>query len=124
MSCPYSTFIIVAFSLQPRFALKYEVASCCSRASSGHLFWRLNLPGSSFSALFDYRFQNGAKEPLCRSRRELSMTLFLNLLFEQIANSNEYLLAKFGIDKAANEPYNITDPSAVADREIEATEGA
>ena len=25
---------------------------------------------------------------------------FLNLLFEQIANSNEYLLAKFGFDTA------------------------
>ena len=25
---------------------------------------------------------------------------FLNLLFEQIANSNEYLLAKFGVDTA------------------------
>ena len=29
---------------------------------------------------------------------------FLNLLFEQIANSNEYLLAKFGFDTAENEP--------------------
>ena len=29
---------------------------------------------------------------------------FLNLLFEQIANSNEYLLAKFGSDTAENEP--------------------
>ena len=28
---------------------------------------------------------------------------FLNLLFEQIANSNEYLLAKFGFDTAENE---------------------
>ena len=29
---------------------------------------------------------------------------FLNLLFEQIANSNEYLLAKIGVDTAENEP--------------------
>ena len=34
----------------------------------------------------------------------LPMSLFLNLLFEQIANSNEYLLAKFGFDTAENEP--------------------
>ena len=30
---------------------------------------------------------------------------FLNILFEQIANSNEYLLAKFGFDTAKNELY-------------------
>ena len=29
---------------------------------------------------------------------------FLNLLFEQIANSNKYLLVKFGFDTAENEP--------------------
>ena len=28
---------------------------------------------------------------------------FLNLLFEQIANSNEYLLAKIGVDTTENE---------------------
>ena len=32
---------------------------------------------------------------------------FLNLLFEQIANSNEYLLAKFGFDTAENEPCEV-----------------
>ena len=32
---------------------------------------------------------------------------FLNLLFEQIANSNEYLLAKFGFDTAENEPCKV-----------------
>ena len=32
---------------------------------------------------------------------------FLNLLFEQIANSNEYLLAKFGFDTAENEPSKV-----------------
>ena len=32
---------------------------------------------------------------------------FLNLLFEQIANSNEYLLAKFGVDTEENEPYKV-----------------
>ena len=41
------------------------------------------------------RFQNGAKEcisALCRSRRELS---------------NEYLLAKIGVDTAENEPLEV-----------------
>ena len=32
---------------------------------------------------------------------------FLNLLFEQIANSNEYLLAKIGVDTAENEPCKV-----------------
>ena len=32
---------------------------------------------------------------------------FLNLLFEQIANSNEYLLAKFGVDAEENEPPKV-----------------
>ena len=32
---------------------------------------------------------------------------FLNLLFEQIANSNEYLLAKIGVDTAENEPLGV-----------------
>ena len=32
---------------------------------------------------------------------------FLNLLFEQIANSNEYLLAKIGFDTAENEPFKV-----------------
>ena len=32
---------------------------------------------------------------------------FLNLLFEQIANSNEYLLAKIGVDTAENEPLEV-----------------
>ena len=32
---------------------------------------------------------------------------FLNLLFEQIANSNEYLLAKFGFDTAENDPLKV-----------------
>ena len=32
---------------------------------------------------------------------------FLNLLFERIANSNEYLLAKIGVDTAENEPLNV-----------------
>ena len=32
---------------------------------------------------------------------------FLNLLFEQIANSNEYLLAKFGVDTEENEPCKV-----------------
>ena len=41
---------------------------------------------------------------------------FLNLLFEQIANSNEYLLAKFGFDTAENEPYHFVSSSS---REIE-----
>ena len=36
------------------------------------------------------------RSALSRSRRELSNVPFLNLLFEQIANSNEYLFANFG----------------------------
>ena len=32
---------------------------------------------------------------------------FLNLLFEQIANSNEYLFAKFGFDTVENGPVKI-----------------
>ena len=32
---------------------------------------------------------------------------FLNLLFEQIANSNEHLLAKIGVDTAENEPLKV-----------------
>ena len=32
---------------------------------------------------------------------------FLNLLFEQIANSNEYFVAKFGVDTEENEPYKV-----------------
>ena len=32
---------------------------------------------------------------------------FLNLLFEQIAYSNEYLLAQFGFDTAENEPLKV-----------------
>ena len=32
---------------------------------------------------------------------------FLNLLFEQIANSKEYLIAKIGFDTAENEPLKV-----------------
>ena len=38
---------------------------------------------------------------------------FLNLLFEQIANSNEYLLAKIGFDTAENEPFNFHNFSSL-----------
>ena len=41
---------------------------------------------------------------MCRSRRELSN--------EQIANSNEYLFAKFGFDTAENEPCKVCPLSA------------
>ena len=49
---------------------------------------------------------------MCRSRRELSlsMSLFLNLLFETDSYSNAYLLSKFGFDTAAaaeNEPCQV-----------------
>ena len=45
---------------------------------------------------------------MCRSRRELSNeSLLVNLLFEQIASSNEYLLAKIGVDTAENEPLEV-----------------
>ena len=37
---------------------------------------------------------------------------FLNLLFEQIANSNAYLLATFGFDTAENEPFQVCPLSA------------
>ena len=35
------------------------------------------------------------------------MSLFLNLLFEQIANSNEYSLANLSVDTAENEPLKV-----------------
>ena len=37
----------------------------------------------------------------------LSMSLFLNLLFETDSYSNEYLLAKFGFDTAENDPFKV-----------------
>ena len=40
----------------------------------------------------DGSHENGAKECICRSRRELS---------------NAYLLAKFGFDTAENEPFKV-----------------
>ena len=40
------------------------------------------------------------------------MSLFLNLLFEQIANSNEYLLANFGVDTADNGPLKVCEKLA------------
>ena len=46
----------------------------------------------------------GAKEHKSGGfRQELSMFLFLNLLFEPDPYSNEYLLAKIGVDTAENE---------------------
>ena len=38
---------------------------------------------------------------------------FLNLLFEQIANSNEYLLAKIGVDTAENEPLQVWGENSI-----------
>ena len=35
------------------------------------------------------------------------MSLFLNLLFETDSYSNEYLLAKIGVDTAENEPLGV-----------------
>ena len=35
------------------------------------------------------------------------MSLFLNLLFETDSYSNEYLLAKIGVDTAENEPLEV-----------------
>ena len=35
------------------------------------------------------------------------MSLFLNLLFETDSYSNEYLLTKFGVDTAENEPLKV-----------------
>jgi len=42
----------------------------------------------------------------------LSMSLFLNLLFETDSYSKEYLLAKFGFDTAENEPCKVCPLSA------------
>ena len=39
--------------------------------------------------------------------QSLSMSLFLNLLFETDGYSNRYLLAKFGFDAAEKEPLEI-----------------
>ena len=36
-----------------------------------------------------------------------SLSLFLNLLFETDSYSNEYLLAKIGVDTAENEPLEV-----------------
>ena len=44
---------------------------------------------------------------LVKSFQFLSMSLFLNLLFEQDSYSNEYLLAKFGVDTAENGPLKV-----------------
>ena len=41
---------------------------------------------------------------LVKSFQFISMSLFLNLLFETDSYSNEYLLEKFGFDTAENEP--------------------
>ena len=37
---------------------------------------------------------------------------FLNLLFETDNYSNEYLLAKIGVDTAENEPLKVADSAA------------
>ena len=39
--------------------------------------------------------------------RSLSMSLFLNILFETDSYSNEYVLAKIGVDTAENEPLKV-----------------
>ena len=44
---------------------------------------------------------------LVKSFQFLSMSLFLNLLLETYSYSNEYLLAKIGVDAAENEPLKI-----------------
>ena len=62
---------------------------------------------SQFSIVDSKTVQRSA---LCRFRRELSVSPhvpFLNLLFEQIANSNEYLPAKFSFDTAENEACKV-----------------
>ena len=41
------------------------------------------------------------------------MSLLLNLLFEQIANSNAYLLAKIGVDTAENEPLKVWGENSI-----------
>ena len=39
--------------------------------------------------------------------KSFPMSLFLNLLFEQIANSNEFLLPKVEFDATENQPLKI-----------------
>ena len=53
-----------------------------------------------FSPVFDYGFQK-------RCKGVHFVDLGESFLFEQIANSNEYLLAKFGFDAAENETLGI-----------------
>ena len=42
---------------------------------------------------------------------------FLNLLFEQIAYSNAYFLAKFGFDTAESEPCQVSSPEIIFGRQ-------
>ena len=50
---------------------------------------------------------------MCRSRRELSMSPFLNLLFETDSYSNAYLLAKIGVDTVENEPLEVWGENSI-----------
>ena len=52
-----------------------------------------SFPTSSLVQIFIFQF--------------LSMSLFLNLLFETDSYSNEYLLAKIGVDTAENEHLEV-----------------
>ena len=59
--------------------------------------------------------KNGAKEipKRCKGVHHVDLgESFPNLLFEQIANSNECLLEKFGFDTAENEPYHFVSSSS------------
>ena len=99
--------LLSRFSWQPPFI---EVLSGLLRAA----YWPLVFSFSSFSGLFwpgpffpNFRqwIAKRYKGVHCVDLGESFPTsLFLNLLFEQIASSNEYLLANFGFDTAENEP--------------------
>ena len=69
----------------------------------------VSCPNFHFSASPHVPFLNLLFEQTANSNEYVP---FLNLLFEQIANSNEYLLAKFGFDTAENEPCKVCPLSA------------
>ena len=49
------------------------------------------------------------------------MSLFLNLLFETDSYSNDYFLAKFGVDTAENGPLKVCQKFAKSSKNLEKT---
>ena len=82
--------------------LKFEVLTLEFRGTVCHV--RRTLARSAFHG-FSIGFQRYKECKSDRSRQEL--VFFLNLVFKLDPNSNEYLLAKFGVDTAENEPYKV-----------------